>query len=324
MKGTARRVLTGPRRKTHAAFSSTGRKPSSRGWALVGVPRCWALVGGPSRVVLATVTSRAIPVAPVLLTQMGEMNPLSTHVAEYGLPFVAANVFLEQIGVPIPAEPTLVIAGGLAGSGLLAPWELLGATVAAAIIADSSLFLLGRRWQSAVWRFVGWVSRSGEGSEERVKPLFARWGLKALVLARFLPGVSQLMVLMAGATGARFRSFFGYDLFGAVLWVTLPIGGGMLFNAQVDRLLTVVSRVGSSVLLVLAAVVVVLFASRRALRKSGSLPSSTGRGPRQTPSLVSPAFAAVVVPVVVPVAAGLAGWSKSRQLVPGDDPPGVQ
>jgi membrane protein DedA with SNARE-associated domain len=253
------------------------------------------------------------------------MNPLSTHVAAYGLPFVAANVFLEQIGVPIPAEPTLVIAGALAGIGRLSPLGLLGATVAAAIIADSSLFLLGRRWQSTVWRFVGWVSRSGEGSEERVKPLFARWGLKALVVARFLPGVSQLMVLMAGATGARFRSFFGYDLFGAVLWVTLPIGGGMLFTAQVDRFLTVVSRVGSSVFLVLAAVVVVLLASRRALRKSGSLPSSAHRGLPIAPSLVTPAIAIpVVVPVAVPVAAGLAVWSKSRQLVPRDHPPSVQ
>ena len=275
--------------------------------------------------VLAAVTSRVIPVAPLLLTQMGQMNPLSTHVAAYGLPFVTANVLLEQLGVPIPAEPTLVIAGALAGGGLLSPWGLLGASVAAAIIADSSLFLLGRRRQSAVWRFVGWVSRSGEGSEERVKPLFGRWGLRALVVARFLPGVSQLMVLMAGATGARFRSFFGYDLFGAVLWVTLPIGGGMLFNAQVDRFLTVVSRVGSSAFLALAAVAVVLLASRRALRKSGSRPPSRRRGPPRTPSLVTAAIALpVVVPVAVPVAAGLSAWSKSRQLVPGDHPAGVQ
>ena len=39
-----------------------------------------------------------------------QMNPLSSQVAHYGLPFVATNVFLEQLGVPIPAEPTLVIA----------------------------------------------------------------------------------------------------------------------------------------------------------------------------------------------------------------------
>ena len=143
-----------------------------------------------------------------------QMNPLSGHVAHYGLPFVAANVLLEQLGVPIPAEPTLVIAGGLAEAGLLSPVSLLAATIAAAIIADSSLFFLGRRWQSAVWRIAGRLSRSGGGSEERAKQVFARWGLRVLILARFLPGVSQLLVLMAGATGARFRSFLGYDLIG--------------------------------------------------------------------------------------------------------------
>lgn len=220
-----------------------------------------------------------------------QMNPLSSHVAHYGLPFVAANVFLEQLGVPIPAEPTLVIAGGLAGSGLLSPVSLLAATIAAAIIADSSLFLLGRRWQSAVWRIVGRLSRSGGGSEERAKPVFARWGLRVLILARFLPGVSQVMVLMAGATGARFRSFLGYDLMGAILWVTLPIGGGMLFSAQVDRFLTVASRIGSSVLLGGAAVVVILLLSRRALRKGGSLAPSPGHRLEESPPRVSAAVA---------------------------------
>jgi membrane protein DedA with SNARE-associated domain len=247
------------------------------------------------------------------------MNPLSSHVAHYGLPFVAANVFLEQLGVPIPAEPTLVIAGGLAGSGLLSPLGLLAATIAAAIMADSSLFLLGRRWQSAVWRIVGRLSRSGGGSEERAKPVFARWGLRVLVLARFLPGVSQVMVLMAGATGARFRSFLGYDLMGAVLWVTLPIGGGMLFSAQVDRFLTAASRIGSSILLAVIAVVVVLLASRRALRKSGSLAGSLAPSPghrlEEPPPLVSAAVA--VLPgtagsSVVKIPAVGAGRSFSR------------
>jgi membrane protein DedA with SNARE-associated domain len=247
------------------------------------------------------------------------MNPLSSHVAHYGLPFVAANVFLEQLGVPIPAEPTLVIAGGLAGSGLLSPLGLLAATIAAAIMADSSLFLLGRRWQSAVWRIVGRLSRSGGGSDERAKPVFARWGLRALVLARFLPGVSQVMVLMAGATGARFRSFLGYDLMGAVLWVTLPIGGGMLFSAQVDRFLTAASRIGSSILLAVVAVVVVLLASRRALRKSGSLAGSLAPSLRhrleEPPPLVSAAVA--VLPgtagsSVVKIPAVGAGRSSSR------------
>jgi membrane protein DedA with SNARE-associated domain len=232
------------------------------------------------------------------------MNPLSSHVAHYGLPFVVANVFLEQLGVPIPAEPTLMISGALAKSGQLSPLGLLGATVAAAIIADSSLFLLGRRWQAAVWRIVGRLSRSGDGSEERAKPVYARWGLRALVLARFLPGVSQLMVLMAGATGARFRSFLGYDLIGAVLWSALPIGGGMLFSVEVEHLLTVASRKGLSILLAVAAAVAVLLVSRRALRKSSPLSPSPRHGLARPPS--SPLSSASAFAAVVPNATGSA------------------
>jgi hypothetical protein len=44
---------------------------------------------------------------------------LVSVIAEQGLALVFAHVFLQQLGVPIPAEPTLVVAGSLAARGLL-------------------------------------------------------------------------------------------------------------------------------------------------------------------------------------------------------------
>ena len=54
--------------------------------------------------------------ASLLLTLPG-MNAIVAQVAQHGLGFVFANVLLQQIGVPIPAEPTLVMAGSLAATG---------------------------------------------------------------------------------------------------------------------------------------------------------------------------------------------------------------
>jgi hypothetical protein len=45
------------------------------------------------------------------------MEEIVARLIEYGLLVVFANVFLEQLGVPIPALPTLVVAGALTARG---------------------------------------------------------------------------------------------------------------------------------------------------------------------------------------------------------------
>jgi len=42
-------------------------------------------------------------------------------IAQYGLALVFANVLFEQLGMPIPAIPTLIVAGALAAEGELSP-----------------------------------------------------------------------------------------------------------------------------------------------------------------------------------------------------------
>jgi membrane protein DedA with SNARE-associated domain len=44
-------------------------------------------------------------------------------ITQYGLALVFANVLIQQIGLPIPAVPTLIVAGALAADALAAPEE---------------------------------------------------------------------------------------------------------------------------------------------------------------------------------------------------------
>jgi membrane protein DedA with SNARE-associated domain len=144
-------------------------------------------------------------------------------------------------------------------------------TVAAATLADVSWFLLGRRWGARVLRFVGRVSGAANRRARSRQPAdtsgaFARWGPRALVIAKFLPGVSQLIVPMSGATGVSFRSFLFYDLVGTLVWAAVPIGSGMIFHEQVDGILVAMSRVGVWLLLALAIGTVGIIAWRLASR----------------------------------------------------------
>src|SRR5437773_821168 len=60
--------------------------------------------------------ARAIPTS---LPRVSMTNDLASVVSQYGLAIVFGNVLVEQIGIPVPAMPTLVVAGALAAGGKL-------------------------------------------------------------------------------------------------------------------------------------------------------------------------------------------------------------
>lgn len=171
----------------------------------------------------------------------------TAYLLHHGVTVVFANVLLQQMGAPIPAEPTLLVAGSLAAKGQLSPVAVVLTTVAAALLADAAWFVLGRRYQAGVLRLLARVSRSAQQAGRR-RSAFARWGLKALLVAKFLPGVSQTMLPIVGATGTTARSFILYDVAGTLLWASLPFGGGMIFHQQVDVVVHAIDRVGIWVL----------------------------------------------------------------------------
>lgn len=172
------------------------------------------------------------------------MEGLTAELAQHGLRIVFSNVLLQQIGVPIPAEPTLVVAGSLAARQVLSAVGVGLAALAAIVVADVTWFLLGRWWGSRVLRFVSRVTRVSEARMRETERVFARWGLKSLIIAKFLPGLSQLLLPMAGAMRARLRTVLFYDLLGGVIWTAATVGGGMFFHRQVAALLASPPHVG--------------------------------------------------------------------------------
>ncbi|HEY6241852.1 MAG TPA: sulfurtransferase, partial [Burkholderiales bacterium] len=71
------------------------------------------------------------------------MNRLIT---EYGLALVFVNVLLEQVGIPIPAIPTLIVAGALAAEGGSSPLAIFGTAFVACMLGDVLWYLAGRRY----------------------------------------------------------------------------------------------------------------------------------------------------------------------------------
>jgi membrane protein DedA with SNARE-associated domain/rhodanese-related sulfurtransferase len=169
---------------------------------------------------------------------------LVSVIADQGLALVFANVLLQQLGVPIPAEPTLVVAGSLAARGLLPLPGLVAVTWLAVLIADSTWYWLGRRYGNQILRVVCRLALSPDSCVRTTEQTFARWGLKSLAVAKFIPGFSMVAPPLAGAMRSRWSSFLFFDLVAAALWSSVGIGAGLVFYRQVDRVLAALTGLG--------------------------------------------------------------------------------
>src|SRR3989475_7982465 len=86
------------------------------------------------------------------------MNETSQFLMSYGLPLVFAAVFVEQMGLPIPAVPLLLTVGALSAIGKFSLLLGILVTVIACLIADAFWFYLGRYHGNKVLAFLCRIS----------------------------------------------------------------------------------------------------------------------------------------------------------------------
>ena len=80
---------------------------------------------------------------------------LPTHILiMYGYLLLFAWVLVEQVGIPLPATPVLLAAGALSAQGQISFPAALLVGVLASLTADSSWFLIGRRYGHHVLRIL--------------------------------------------------------------------------------------------------------------------------------------------------------------------------
>ena len=158
---------------------------------------------------------------------------------------VVANVLLDQIGLPVPAVPTLIVAGALAADGQMPLPALFLGCVLACLAADCGWYLIGERYGIRVLKTLCKISLEPDSCVSQTQTRFERWGVNSLVIAKFVPGLAIIAPPMAGALRIGWPRFVVLSTGAAILWVGLGLGLGILFNAQIGRLLEQLSQIGS-------------------------------------------------------------------------------
>jgi membrane protein DedA with SNARE-associated domain/rhodanese-related sulfurtransferase len=169
----------------------------------------------------------------------------------FSLGFVFLNVLLEQLGLPLPAVPTLVIAGALAADHRLPAAALYGLAVAACVLGDSAWYLAGRVYGGRVMNLLCRISLTPDWCVSQTQTSFERWGAKALIVAKFVPGLSLMAPPLAGAVRMGFPRFVGFAALGGALWVGAALLVGAMLRAQIERLLPQVAGIGGAAIVII-------------------------------------------------------------------------
>ena len=161
------------------------------------------------------------------------MDTLTAPLLAHGAWFVGLNVFLQQLGLPIPAVPTMIVAGALAATSRLSAPAVFSLAVLASVVADLAWYWAGRRYGYRVLKFLCRVSLSPDTCVRQTEGIFERYGFFSVVVSKFIPGFSTVAPPIAGALDMRLPSFLGAAFASAALWVGAAMGAGWLFRDQV-------------------------------------------------------------------------------------------
>jgi membrane protein DedA with SNARE-associated domain len=163
------------------------------------------------------------------------MDQAAQFLIKQGYIVVFLLVLCEQLGLPIPAVPILLAAGALAGIGKLNIVLVFSVALLAALLGDQVWYQLGLRRGGRVLPFLCRISLNPDSCVRRTKGIFARYGPRSLLIAKFIPGMSTLAPPLAGIFRMRLLPFLAFDGLGAFIWAGVFILLGYQFGHEIEK-----------------------------------------------------------------------------------------
>lgn len=148
-----------------------------------------------------------------LLGRMGQQAYLVVFIG-------AALESAALLGLLVPGEALVLVAGFFAARGVLDLDALIAVVASGAALGDSIGYGLGRKFGRPGLRVHGDRFGITEHRLVRAENFFQHWGPAAVFLGRFVGFARALVPLVAGITGMPYRRFLPYNVAGAAAWAT--------------------------------------------------------------------------------------------------------
>jgi membrane protein DedA with SNARE-associated domain len=188
----------------------------------------------------------------------------------YGYWAVFLLVGAESLGIPVPGETALIVAGTYAGhTHRLNPWIIFLVASAAAIIGDNIGFWIGDKGGYRLARRYGHWVRLDEHKLKIARYVFDIHGPKVVFFGRFVSILRTYAAFLAGTSRMRWRRFLPANAAGGIVWAGIYTLAAYLAGNALQRASHTIDViiVGVAVL----AVTGVIFLVRRQIAKLGLL-----------------------------------------------------
>lgn len=147
-----------------------------------------------------------------------------THLlGTYGYAALVVLLLLGGMGVPVSEDVTLLTAAVLAANRVLTLPLVLGLGYAGVVAGDLLIYGWGRRLGPRALRTPRIRRFVTPKREARVRELFSRWGVLAVVVGRHTPGLRPVVFFLAGTERLALWKFALADALSAGLTVPLVV-----------------------------------------------------------------------------------------------------
>ena len=189
----------------------------------------------------------------------------SSGVGVYGLVF--GVLLCCGLGIPLPEDVVLVTGGFLVFLGEARLDAMILTGLVGILLGDSILYFFGHHFGESLscrWPFRLLLTPS---KRKKVMEGFDKHGEKIVMIARFMPGARAVTYFFAGSSGMSYFRFVFFDSLAALVSAPLFIFLGYHFGARIDWVIQAVRHGQWTVILVLAAAVLLWFGFRQARRR---------------------------------------------------------
>jgi membrane-associated protein len=166
------------------------------------------------------------------LVNQDALNGLADQLGAWFYVLMFAVIFCETglVVTPfLPGDSLLFALGAVAAADPGRLGALFVLLLVAAVVGDAVNYAAGWWLGPKVFRSEGsWFFNRKH--LRRAQDFYARYGSKTIILARFVPIVRTFAPFVAGIGKMRYARFFLYNVVGAVAWVALCLGAGVVFG----------------------------------------------------------------------------------------------
>src|SRR5438046_2727189 len=138
------------------------------------------------------------------------------------------------VGFFLPGDSLLVVSGLFAAASKLNVWLVMLAFFLGSVVGDSTGYWTGRVMGKTLFNRES--SRIFKPSRvEKAHAFFENYGVKTVILARFVPIVRTFAPLVVGAAEMPYTKFLPFSIVGGLLWISTMVLAGYFLGGVIEK-----------------------------------------------------------------------------------------